>query len=145
MGTPHEMIAAKFEGSAFALTFETEEIIAYRSGRQREELRALTIDLKRQTAEYELTQGGLSIRRRFEYFPTMVHLLEKLPVTADSFDLKFQGLQLEDNGGAAAQPRNRLPLAETRDPWDLANYYDQSVAAKPQRPTRLKLVDEEFR
>ena len=81
MRMPPEMIAAKLEGSAFVLTFETEEIIGYRSGVQRQELRALYINLERWTAEYELTQGGLPIRRRIEYFPTMVHLIEKLPVT----------------------------------------------------------------
>jgi flagellin-specific chaperone FliS len=34
MKTPHEMIIVMFQRSAFALTFETEEILGYRSGPQ---------------------------------------------------------------------------------------------------------------
>jgi hypothetical protein len=145
MLTPQEMIAAKLERSAFVLTFETEEVIAYRSGRQHEELRALYIDLNRRTAEYEVTQGGRPIRRRVEYFPTMLHLIEKLPVTIASFDLKFQGLTLEDNRRAAEQPKNRIPLAGSKDPWDQTNYYEKPNTGRPQRLTSLKLVDDEFR
>lgn len=145
MRMPPEMIAAKFERSAFVLTFETEEIIGYRSGLQRDVLRALYINLKRWSAEYELTQGGLPIRRRIEYFPTMAHLIEKLPVTVASFDLKFQGLELKDDGGTAAQSRNRTSLTDTKDPWDPTNYYEKPRTGKPQELTRLKLADEEFR
>jgi hypothetical protein len=140
MRTPQEMIAAKFERSAFVLAFETEEIVGYRSGRQREELRALYINLKQWTAEYEITQGGLPVRRRIEYFPTMVHLIEKLPVTVASFDLKFQGLNLKDNRGAAPQSRNRTSLTDTKDPWDPTNYYEKPRTGKPQELTRLKLA-----
>ena len=145
MRMPQELIAAKFERSVFVLAFETEEIVGYRSGLQRDVLRALYINLKRWSAEYELTQGGLPIRRRIEYFPTMAHLIEKLPVTVASFDLKFQGLGLKDDGGAVADTRSRVALAGTKDPWDLANYYEKPRTRKPQRPTHLKLEDEEFR
>lgn len=145
MRTPRERIAAKLGGSAFALTFETEEIIAYRSGLQRDVLRAIYINLKRWTVECELTQGGLPVRRRVEYFPTMVHLIEELPVTVASFDLKFQDLKLKDDGGAAAQPRSRTSLTDTKDPWDPTNYYEKPRTGKPQELTRLKLADEEFR
>ena len=59
MKTPHEMIITMFQRSVFALTFETDDILGYRSGPQGEVLRALSIDLKRRTVEYELTQRGL--------------------------------------------------------------------------------------
>jgi hypothetical protein len=133
MKTPHEMIITMFQRSVFALTFETDDILGYRSGPQGEVLRAFSIDLKRRTVEYELTQRGLPTKRRVEHSPNLAHLVEKLPLTADSFDLKFQGLKLSEEGAANAQ---------TRDPWDLTRYHEKSRTEEPQGKTGLKLVDE---
>ena len=142
MKTPHEMIITMFQRSVFALTFETDDILGYRSGPQGEVLRALSIDLKRRTVEYELTQRGLPTKRRVEHSPNLAHLVEKLPLTADSFDLKFQGVKLSEEGAANAQARDRVPPAETQDPWDLTRYHEKSRTEKPQGKTGLKLVDE---
>jgi hypothetical protein len=141
MRMPQELIAAKFERSVFVLAFETEEIVGYRSGLQRDVPRALYINLKQLSVECEFTQAGLPIRRRVEYFPTMAHLIEKLPVTVASFDLKFQGPQLKDDRGAAAQSRTRTSVTDTKDPWDPTNYYEKPRTGKPQELTRLKLAD----
>jgi hypothetical protein len=141
MRMPQETIAAKFERSVFVLAFETEEIVGYRSGLQRQELRAIYINVRQWSVECELTRGGLPIRRRIEYFPTMAHLIEKLPVTVASFDLKFQGLELKDVAGTVAQSRNRTSPTDTKDPWNPTNYYEKPRTGKPQELTRLKLAD----
>ena len=141
MQTPHEMIAGKFEGSVFALAFETEQIIGFRSGLKSGVLRALHINLERQTVEYELMQGGLLIKRQAEHFPTLAHLIERLPVTIDSFDLKFKGLRLQEDGGPDSPARHRVPLAENKDPWDLANYYDNPRTGKPHVEPGLRPVN----
>ncbi len=133
----------KLEGSAFALTFETEETIGYRSGLRGDVVRAFYINLERRTVEYELTEGKLQTRRRVEHFPTMASLVEKLPVTTASFDLKFPGLKLNDDGGVFARSRNRTPLAEAKDPWEPTNYYEKRHTGEPQGAARLKLADEE--
>jgi hypothetical protein len=136
-------MVAKLEGSAFVLTFETEETIGYRSGLRGDVLRAFYINLERRTVEYELAEEKLPIRRRVEHFPTMASLVENLPVTTTSFDLKFQGLKRKDDGGVFARPGNRIRLAEVKDPWELTNYYEKPHTGEPQGPTRLKLADEE--
>jgi hypothetical protein len=141
MQTPHEVITARLEGSVFALAFETEQIIGFRSGLKGEVVRALHINLERHTVEYELLKGGLLIRRQAEYFPTLAHLIEKLPVTVDSFDMKFQGLRLKEDGGLDSQPRRRAPLAANEDPWDLTNYFDNPHTGKPHVEPRLKPLD----
>jgi hypothetical protein len=145
MKTPHEMIIVMFQRSAFALTFETDEVLGYRSGPQGEVLRALSINLKQRTVEYELRQTGLPTERRVEHSANLAHLVEKLPLTADSFDLKFKGLKLTEEGAAIVQARDRVSLAGTQDPWDLTNYYEKSRAGKPQGESGLKLVDEKFK
>jgi hypothetical protein len=137
------MIITMFQRSVFALTFETDDILGYRSGPQGEVLRALSIDLKRRTVEYELTQRGLPTKRRVEHSPNLAHLVEKLPLTANSFDLKFQGLKLTEEGAADARTKGRVvPPAGTQDPWDLTRYQEKSRTEKPQGKTGLKLVDE---
>jgi hypothetical protein len=91
-----EIIIEVLQPSVFALTFETDDVIGYRSNEEAKVLRALSINLKRQTVEYELTQRGLSVTRRVEYSPSPEILIEKLPLTAAAFDLKFQGLRLTE-------------------------------------------------
>ena len=145
MKTPHEMIIVMFQRSAFALTFETEEILGYRSGPQGEVQRALSINLKQWTVEYELRQTGLPTKRRVEYSANLAHLVEKLPLTVNSFDLKFQGLKLTEEEAAIVRARNRVPRAETEDPWDLTNYYGKSRTGEQQGESGLKLVDEKFK
>jgi hypothetical protein len=142
MKTPHEMIITMFQRSVFALTFETDDILGYRSGPQGEVLRALSIDLKRRTVEYELTERGLPTKRCVEHSPNLVHLVEKLPLTADSFDLKFQGLKFSEEGASNTPARDRVPPAGTQDPWDLTRYYEKFRTEKPEGKTGLKLVDE---
>jgi hypothetical protein len=139
------MIMTMFQRSVFALTFETDEVLGYRSGPQGEVLRALSIDLKRRTVEYELTQRGLPTKRRVEYSPDLTRLVEKLPLTVDSFDLKFQGLKLAEGGAVVGRERGRVPLDKTKDPWDLTNYYEESRTPEPQEKRGLKLVDEKFK
>ena len=141
MQPAHEMIAAKLGRSAFSLTFETDEIIAYRSSSQGNVLRAVYINLEQRAVEYELTQEDLPTRNRVEYFPTLAHLIEKLPVTIDSFDLKFQGLKLKEDEGATAQVRNRVPLGANNDPWDPTNYFDNPHTGKPHVVPGLRPVD----
>jgi hypothetical protein len=143
MQTPREMIAARFERSAFALTFETDEIIGYRAGSKGVVLRALYINLERQTVEYELSQDALSVKRRTEYCPTIEQLIRNLPVTIDAFDQKLHGgLKLADDRGTAGLARDSASPAGARDPWDLTNYYDKS-RAKQQRSLGLRREDKE--
>jgi hypothetical protein len=145
METPREMIAAKFERSAFALTFETDEILGYRAGSKGGILRALYINLEQQTVEYELSQEGLSVKRRTEYCPTLELLIKGLPVTVDAFDQKLHGgLKLADDRRTVGLTRDSEPPVGVKDPWDLTNYYDKS-RAKPQRSLGLRREDEEFK
>jgi len=145
MQTVHEIITGKFKGSAFALAFETEQIMGFRSGLRGHVLRALHIDLARHTVEYELTQGGLLINRQVEYFPTLAHLIEKLPATVDAFDLKFRSLKLKGDGVVHSQPKQSTPLARYEDPWDLTNYCGQEHDEKLQGKTGLRLADDKSR
>jgi hypothetical protein len=145
MKTPHEMIMVMFQRSAFALTFETDEVLGYRSGPQGEVLRALSIDLKQRTVEYELRQTGLPTERRVEHSANLAHLVEKLPLTVDSFDLKFQSLKLTEEEAAIVRARDRASRAETEDPWDLTNYCGKSRTGEKQGGSGLKLVDEKFK
>lgn len=139
MKSPREMISAKFERSAFVLTFETDEIIGYRAVSKAGLIRALYINLERRTVEYELSEGGLGVKRRTEFSPTVEGLIEGLPVTFDSFDQKLHGgLKLAEEEGVARYAGKRAPLARAEDPWDLTNYYDMS--GKP-RKLRLKPED----
>ncbi len=139
----HETIAAWLRRSAFVLTFETEEVIACRAGSQGDALRALYINLAQLRIEYELTEEGSPLKRRVEYFPTMDSLLEKLPVTIASFDLKFRGVRLKHDVEANAQGKGRTPLAATRDPWDLTNYCGRPRDGRPHESPSLKLEDDE--
>jgi hypothetical protein len=107
--------------------------------------RALSINLKQWTVEYELRQTGLPTKRRVEYSANLAHLVEKLPLTVNSFDLKFQGLKLTEEEAAIVRARNRVPRAETEDPWDLTNYYGKSRTGEQQGDSGLKLVDEKFK
>ena len=141
METPRERIAARFKGTPFVLTFETEAVIAYRSAAQGDAVRAVYIDLERQTAEYELTRGGVAVKHRSECFPDLEHLLQRLPVTVASFDLKFQGLSLKNDGEGVLPSRNRAALSDTTDPWDPTHYYEKPRTGKPQVIARFKLSD----
>ena len=141
METPRNMIAARFEGSPFVLTFETEEVIAYRCGAQGDAVRAVYIDLQRQTAEYELTQGGVAVKHRSECFPDLELLIQRLPVTIASFDLKFRGLSLKSDGEVVAPSRNRAAVSDAMDPWDPTHYYEKPRTGKPQVIARFKLSD----
>ncbi|MBP1732109.1 MAG: hypothetical protein H6Q55_2538 [Deltaproteobacteria bacterium] len=146
MQTPRDLITEKFERSAFALTFETDEIIGYRAGSKGGVLRALYINLEQRTVEYELAQGGLPVKRRTEYCPAVAHLIEGLPVTFDAFDQKLHGgLKLAENGGPVPGTGKGASSARPKDPWDLTNYYDKSRNEEPPAGRRLKLEDEEFR
>ena len=143
MQTPREMIASKFERSAFTLGFETDEIIGYRLGSKGSILRALYINLEQKTVEYELSQEGLTAKRRTEYCPTMEQLIKDLPVTIDAFDQKLHGgLKLASDRRAVGLVMDNTPPPGVRDPWDLTNYYDKS-RTKPQRSLGLKREDEE--
>ena len=142
MKTSRELIIEMFQRSVFALTFETEDVIGYRSSQETDMVRAFSINLTQQTVEYELTQKGLPTRRRVEYPPSLENLMTKLPLTADAFDLKFHGLRLTEQGISVAE---RKSLAEGQDPWDLTNYFDKSSTEKPQKKTRLQLMDEKLK
>ena len=136
------IIALKFERSAFALTFETDEIIGYRAGSKGGVLRALYINLEQLTLEYELSQEGLSVKRRTEYFPAIEQLMKDLPVTVDAFDQKLHGgLKLADDRRPVGLTRESAPPAGAKDPWDLTNYYDKSQE-KQKRRGGLRLEDE---
>ena len=142
MKTSRELIIEMFQRSVFTLIFETDDVLGYRSSQETDVLRALSINLTQRTVEYELTQKGLPARRRVEYSPSLENLMTKLPLTADAFDLKFQGLRLTEQGVSVAE---RKSLAEGEDPWDLTNYFDKSRSEKPQKKTRLQLMDEKFK
>jgi hypothetical protein len=104
-------------------------------------VRAVYINLKQRAIEYELTQGKLPIRKRVEYFPTLTNLMEKLPVTIDSFDLKLQGLKLRKDEWATARARDHAPRAATEDPWDLTNYFDNPRTEKPDVEHVVRLME----
>jgi hypothetical protein len=142
MKTSRELIIEMFQRSVFALTFETEDVLGYRSSQETDVLRALSINLRQQTVEYELTRRGLPARRRVEYSPSLENLMTKLPLTADAFDLKFEGLRLTEQGVSVAE---RKSLAEGEDPWDMTNYFDKSRIKKLQKKTRLQLVEEKLK
>ena len=142
MNTSRELIIEMFQRSVFALIFETNDVLGYRSNRETDVLRALSINLPQRPVEYELTQKGLLVRRRVEYSPSLENLMTKLPLTADAFDLKFQGLRLTEQGVSVAE---RKSLAEGHDPWDLTNYFGKSRTEKPQKKTRLQLVEEKLK
>jgi hypothetical protein len=141
----HDMVITMFQRSVFALAFETDEILGYRSGPQGDVLRALSIDLKRGIVEYELTHKGLPTKRHVEYSPNLSRLVEKLPLTVDSFDLKFQGLKLNEERTPVIRAKERVLLAETEDPWDLTNYYEKSRTKEQQGESHLKLAEEKFK
>ena len=141
MNTSRELIIEMFQRSVFVLTFETDDVLGYRSSQETEVLRALSINLTQQTVEYELNQKGLPTRRRVEYSPSLENLITKLPLTADAFDLKFQGLRLTEQGVSVAE---RKSLAEGQDPWDMTSYFDKSHSEKLQKKTRLQLVEEKL-
>jgi hypothetical protein len=141
MGTASETIAARFKGSPFVLTFETEEVIAYRSGAPDDAVRAVYIDLQRQTVEYEFTQGGKKVKHRSECFPDLEQLIQRLPVSVASFDLKFRGLSLKADEEGAASSRNRAALSDAADPWDPTHYYEKPRTGKPEVIARFKLSD----
>ena len=142
MDTSRELIIEMFQSSVFALIFETDDVLGYRLGQETDVLRALSINLTQRTLEYELTQKGLPARRRVEYSPTLEILITKLPLTADAFDLKFQGLRLTEQGVSAAE---RKSLAEGEDPWDMTSYFNKSPSEKPQKKTPLRLIDEKLK
>ncbi len=135
------MIATRFEGSPFVLTFETEEVVAYRSSAQDDGVRAVYIDLQRQTAEYELTRGGVAVKHRSEFFPDLEQLIQRLPVTVASFDLKFRGLTLKGEEAGVAPSKNRAVLSDAIDPWDPTHYHEKPRTGKPQVIARFKLSD----
>ena len=145
MQKPHGLVAGRLEGSVFTLAFETEQMVGYWHGLRNGVLRALHINLERRTLECELMQRGLPTKSRVEYFPTLTELIERLPVTIDSFDLKFKGLRLKEDKGPVAQTRHRVRLAENADPWELVNYYDTPHVEEPREGTRLRFVDEKFK
>jgi hypothetical protein len=62
MKTSRELIIKMFQCSVFALTFETDDVLGYRSSQETDVLRALSINLRQQTVEYELTQKRLPAR-----------------------------------------------------------------------------------
>ena len=140
MNTPRELIIEAFQGSVFVLTFETDDALGYRSN-QETDVRSLSINLKQQTVEYELTQRGRPARRRIEYSPSLAILKNKLPITTAAFDLKFEGLRLTEQGVSVAE---RVSLAQTKDPWDTANCFDKSRTQKLKESTSLRLVDEKL-
>lgn len=141
MNTPRELIIDVLQGSVFVLTFETDDALGYRSSQETDVLRALSINLKQHTVEYELTLRGRLVRRRIEYSPSLAILKNKLPLTTCAFDLKFQGLRLTEQGVSVAE---RVSLAENRDPWDTANCFDKSRTQKSKEDTSLRLVDEKL-
>jgi len=134
------MIVEMFQRSAFGLTFETEDILGYRL--QSEVLRALSIDLKKQTVEYEITQKGLPTKRRTEYSPNLNELIKKLPLTTDAFDGKFQGLRISEHGVSVANPKQCVPRSREDDPWDMTSYFDNTNTGKFKNKSGLKLADE---
>ena len=140
MNTPRDLIIEALRGSVFALIFDTDDVLGYRSSREAKMLRAFSIDLKQQTVEYELTQRGLPVRRRIEYSPSLAILKNKLPLTTAAFDLKFEGLRLTEQGVSVAE---RVSLAKDQDPWDTANYFDKPGTQEPKEKTGLRLADEE--
>ncbi len=134
-----------FQRTVFVLTFESDEVLGYRSGSQGDVLRSLSINLRQGVVEYELMKRGLSPKRRVEHSSSMAHLLEKLPHTVDSFDLKFAGPRRTEEGGAHIRERGAAPADAAKDPWDLTSYFDKSRAGKLGSDTGLKLADDDFK
>jgi hypothetical protein len=142
MKTSRELIIEMLEGSSFALTFETDDVLGYRSSLATGVTRAFSINLTQQTVEYELSQKGVPTRRRIEYSPTLAILTKKLPLTLDAFDLKFQGLKLTEQGVSVAE---RASLAHGDDPWDMTNYFDKPRAEELRKKASLTLADEKLK
>ncbi len=134
------MIVDLFQRSVFGLAFEAEDFLGYRS--QSEALRALSIDLKRQTVEYELTEKGTPTKRRTEYSPSMAQLIKKLPLTAKEFDLKFEGLRITELGATSTEKEGRVPRHRREDPWDMTSYFDKSEAEKLKKRSNLRLSED---
>jgi hypothetical protein len=129
MEAQKQIIGAKLEGSGFVLTIETEESVGYRSGMKSEAQRTVYVDLGRWTVEYELTEKGALSRHRLEHFATIEQLIERLPCSAHSFDLKFQDPNPDT-----------VTFQTTGDPWDLTNYHARPTGEKPQRSIRLRIA-----
>ncbi len=140
MKRTQDLIIEMFQRSVFGLTFEAEEALGYRS--ESGALRALSIDLKQQKVEYELTRQGLPTKRRVEYSASMDQLIKKLPLTIKSFDLKFEGLRVTDLGATVAKAETHLTRDRRADPWDLTTYFDKPIPDKLKSGSRLKLSDE---
>ena len=140
MDASRDTIIGMFQSSIFALTFESEDILGYRS--HTDTLRAFTVDLRTLTIEYEVTQEGKPTKRHIEYSPGMAQLIKKLPLTADAFDLKFQGLRLASCGVSVTGSRDRLPCAAAHDPWDTSNYFDETPIQRPRQKSYFRLAEE---
>ena len=138
--TSHDLIVEMFQRSAFGLTFETEEILGYRL--QGEKLRALSIDLEKQTVEYEIREKGMPAQRRVEYSPSLHQLVEKLPLTPGAFDLKFQGLRLAEKGVPLQERKLLHTHLHNDDPWDAASCFGTPPVRKTGTATGLRLSDE---
>ena len=141
MGTPKQMIEAKLKSSDFVLTFETDETVGYRCGPKGEVSRTICVHLKQRTVEYELAKRGMLNGRRIEHFETIEQLLEYIPASASSFDLKLQGLKLEADGAAVETATRPDATAPTEDPWDLTNYCARPRRENPHSPTGLRLAN----
>jgi hypothetical protein len=140
--SPHEIIIEMFQGTVFTLTFESEDIMGFRSSSETDTLRAFSINLRRQTVEYELKEKGAPVRHRIEYSPGLELLIKKLPLTSHAFDLKFQGMRLTEHGVSVAE---RVSLAENDDPWDMTSYFERSRAGKLREKTDRRLVNKKLR